>query len=188
MNTALAKAQGLKSLGCFLRPGLTVQMKHPIQRADYDSNTDRICILPAGAPASQAVRVAPQQSRCLVLMPGTSSTSRNMVIETLSLARSHGGMQGVDGYESLETKTGVASTENGEFGGACAELGMILSRRTPVLGEGECPAIRKRARADASISLHLRYQPGYDHSYYFVSTFMEEHLRWHADRCDHEIA
>lgn len=26
----------------------------------------------------------------------------------------------------------------------------------------------------------VRYQPGYDHSYYFVSTFMEAHLRFHA--------
>ncbi len=35
-----------------------------------------------------------------------------------------------------------------------------------------------RARIDATI----RMQPGYDHSYYFISTFMAEHLRWHADR------
>ncbi|MFK7878675.1 S-formylglutathione hydrolase [Roseobacter sp.] len=27
----------------------------------------------------------------------------------------------------------------------------------------------------------LRLQPGYDHSYFFVSTFMEEHLAFHAD-------
>lgn len=26
----------------------------------------------------------------------------------------------------------------------------------------------------------VRYQQGYDHSYYFVSTFMEEHVRFHA--------
>ncbi len=26
----------------------------------------------------------------------------------------------------------------------------------------------------------IRMQPGYDHSYYFISTFMAEHLRWHA--------
>ncbi len=26
----------------------------------------------------------------------------------------------------------------------------------------------------------VRYQQGYDHSYYFVSTFIEEHLRFHA--------
>jgi S-formylglutathione hydrolase len=23
---------------------------------------------------------------------------------------------------------------------------------------------------------------GYDHSYYFISTFMADHLRWHAER------
>ncbi|MEM7468658.1 MAG: S-formylglutathione hydrolase [Pseudomonadota bacterium] len=29
--------------------------------------------------------------------------------------------------------------------------------------------------------LTLRMQPGYDHSYYFISTFMEEHMAYHAD-------
>lgn len=28
----------------------------------------------------------------------------------------------------------------------------------------------------------IRMQPGYDHSYYFISTFMVEHLEWHAAR------
>jgi len=28
----------------------------------------------------------------------------------------------------------------------------------------------------------IRMQPGYDHSYYFISTFMAEHLAWHAER------
>ena len=28
----------------------------------------------------------------------------------------------------------------------------------------------------------IRMQEGYDHSYYFISSFMEEHLRWHAER------
>ena len=27
-----------------------------------------------------------------------------------------------------------------------------------------------------------RMQPGYDHSYFFVATFMEEHVAWHAER------
>jgi S-formylglutathione hydrolase len=27
----------------------------------------------------------------------------------------------------------------------------------------------------------LRLQPGYDHSYFFVSTFMEEHVDFHAE-------
>lgn len=28
----------------------------------------------------------------------------------------------------------------------------------------------------------IRMQPGYDHSYYFISTFMAEHIAWHAAR------
>jgi S-formylglutathione hydrolase len=28
----------------------------------------------------------------------------------------------------------------------------------------------------------VRMQSGYDHSYYFIATFMAEHLRWHAER------
>jgi S-formylglutathione hydrolase len=28
----------------------------------------------------------------------------------------------------------------------------------------------------------IRMQGGYDHSYYFISTFMADHLRWHAER------
>ena len=28
----------------------------------------------------------------------------------------------------------------------------------------------------------IRMQPGYDHSYYFISTFMAEHIAWHARR------
>ncbi len=28
----------------------------------------------------------------------------------------------------------------------------------------------------------IRMQPGYDHSYYFISTFMADHLQWHAER------
>jgi S-formylglutathione hydrolase len=28
----------------------------------------------------------------------------------------------------------------------------------------------------------IRLQPGYDHSYYLISTFMEEILKWHAER------
>ncbi len=30
------------------------------------------------------------------------------------------------------------------------------------------------------IECQLRLQPGYDHSYYFIASFVEDHLRWHA--------
>jgi S-formylglutathione hydrolase len=44
------------------------------------------------------------------------------------------------------------------------------------------PHLLKAACRDAGIPLTLRMQAGYDHSYYFISTFMEDHLRWHAER------
>jgi S-formylglutathione hydrolase len=50
------------------------------------------------------------------------------------------------------------------------------------LNEQLRPELLQRACAHAEIPLNLRRQAGYDHSYYFVSTFMEDHLRWHAAR------
>jgi S-formylglutathione hydrolase len=44
------------------------------------------------------------------------------------------------------------------------------------------PELLARACADVGIDLTLRMQQGYDHSYYFISTFMADHLRWHAER------
>ena len=52
----------------------------------------------------------------------------------------------------------------------------------PFLAEQLRPELLERACAKAGIPLTLRRQPGYDHSYYFVSTFMADHLRWHAAR------
>lgn len=34
----------------------------------------------------------------------------------------------------------------------------------------------------AGIPATIRMQPGYDHSYYFISSFMAEHVKWHAER------
>jgi S-formylglutathione hydrolase len=44
------------------------------------------------------------------------------------------------------------------------------------------PELLERACADGGIALTLRRQPGYDHSYYFISSFMADHLRWHSER------
>ena len=44
------------------------------------------------------------------------------------------------------------------------------------------PDLLAAACDKAGIDLTLRLQPGYDHSYYFIATFMTDHLRWHAER------
>jgi len=50
------------------------------------------------------------------------------------------------------------------------------------LAEQLKPQLLADACAKAGIALELRMQPGYDHSYYFISTFLADHLRWHAER------
>jgi S-formylglutathione hydrolase len=44
------------------------------------------------------------------------------------------------------------------------------------------PQLLEAACKKAAIPLTLRMQPGYDHSYYFIATFIADHLRWHAER------
>jgi S-formylglutathione hydrolase len=44
------------------------------------------------------------------------------------------------------------------------------------------PELLEAACAAAGIPLTLRRQPGYDHSYYFIASFIEDHLRWHHAR------
>jgi len=44
------------------------------------------------------------------------------------------------------------------------------------------PEALQHAAQQSGQPLTVRMQPGYDHSYYFVSTFLPEHVRWHAQR------
>jgi S-formylglutathione hydrolase len=44
------------------------------------------------------------------------------------------------------------------------------------------PQLLEEACANAGQPLTLRRQEGYDHSYFFIATFIEGHLRWHAER------
>lgn len=50
----------------------------------------------------------------------------------------------------------------------------------PFLDEQLRPQIFAKACSEAGQALTLRLQSGYDHSYYFIATFIEDHLRWHA--------
>ena len=46
--------------------------------------------------------------------------------------------------------------------------------------------LKPEALAEAMVARRqngaMRMQKGYDHSYFFISTFMDDHLRWHAAR------
>jgi S-formylglutathione hydrolase len=50
------------------------------------------------------------------------------------------------------------------------------------LQDGLKPWLLEQACSSAGIKLILHMREGYDHSYYFISTFMAEHIAWHAAR------
>jgi S-formylglutathione hydrolase len=69
-----------------------------------------------------------------------------------------------------------------ESGASVDEILVDVGNADPFIEKELRPELLERACADAGISLNLRIQPGYDHSYYFISTFMADHLAWHAER------
>jgi len=102
-------------------------------------------------------------------------------LETLSEHRCFGGVQGV--YPQAQR--------------VAVELGlMLVAPDTSPRGAG-CPgeddddkfletqlnpALFGTACRESGQELTLRTQPGYDHGYFFIATFVEDHLRHHAVR------
>jgi len=69
-----------------------------------------------------------------------------------------------------------------EDGARVAELLVDVGEADPFLEKELRPELLEKACADTGIPLTLRRQAGYDHSYYFISTFMADHVAWHAAR------
>jgi len=69
-----------------------------------------------------------------------------------------------------------------EDGARLPEILVDVGDADPFLAEQLRPELLEQACAKAQIPLTLRRQSGYDHSYYFVSSFMADHLKWHAAR------
>src|SRR5882757_993429 len=94
------------------------------------------------------------------------------------------GQKALSGYlgddkQAWRSHDAVALIEGGaRFSGLLVDVGDA----DPFLTEQLRPQLLQAACEKAKIPLTLRNQPGYDHSYYFISTFMEDHLRWHAAR------
>jgi S-formylglutathione hydrolase len=81
-----------------------------------------------------------------------------------------------DAWRSHDT---VALIEDGaKFSGFLVDVGEADN----FLKEQLKPELLEAACTKAGIPLTLRRQAGYDHSYYFISTFMGDHLHWHAEK------
>jgi S-formylglutathione hydrolase len=69
-----------------------------------------------------------------------------------------------------------------EDGARVPELLVDIGDADPFLEQELRPELLEGACLEAGLSLTLRRQPGYDHSYYFISTFLADHVAWHAQR------
>jgi S-formylglutathione hydrolase len=69
-----------------------------------------------------------------------------------------------------------------EDGARVPELLVDIGEADQFLAEQLRPELLEGACAKAGIPLTLRRQPRYDHSYYFVSSFLSDHVAWHAER------
>ena len=69
-----------------------------------------------------------------------------------------------------------------EDGARARDLLVDVGTADPFLEKELKPELLKAACAKAGVDLTLRMQEGYDHSYFFISTFMAAHLTWHAAR------
>lgn len=94
------------------------------------------------------------------------------------------GQKALSGYlgpdrASWRSHDAVALLEDGARTGA---LLIDQGESDPFLHEQLRPELLEDACQKAKQPLTLHRRAGYDHSYFFVSTFMETHLRWHAQR------
>jgi S-formylglutathione hydrolase len=69
-----------------------------------------------------------------------------------------------------------------EDGWRVPEILVDQGEADPYLEKELKPELLEAACAAAGQPLTLRRQSGYDHSYYFISSFIEDHLRWHCER------
>lgn len=67
-----------------------------------------------------------------------------------------------------------------EDGARTAQILVDQGTEDQFLAEQLKPETLEAACKAAGIKLTLRMQSGYDHSYYFISSFMAEHIAWHA--------
>jgi len=69
-----------------------------------------------------------------------------------------------------------------EDGARLPDLLVDQGRADNFLDEQLKTHLLEQAVRDAGMQATIRLHDGYDHSYYFISTFMADHIAWHAER------
>ncbi len=67
-------------------------------------------------------------------------------------------------------------------GKTVADILVDIGEADPFFERELKPELLEEACKSAGVPLTLRRHAGYDHSYFFISTFMADHIAWHAKR------
>jgi len=65
-----------------------------------------------------------------------------------------------------------------------AEIFIDQGDADPYLQEELRPDLFAKAAAQSGQKLTLKMREGYDHSFFFIATFLEQHMRWHLERLE----
>ncbi len=79
-------------------------------------------------------------------------------------------------YDACEVARSVADP------GAFRKILVDQGTADPYLAEQLRPGLLQAACEHSGLPLQLRFHEGYDHGYYFIATFIEEHLHFHLDQ------
>jgi len=92
------------------------------------------------------------------------------------------GVKAFTGYLGADRSSWAAhdATALIESGARCPPLLIDQGEADPFLTEQLLPRRFEAACRDAGQPLTLRRHPGYDHGYFFIASFVEDHLRHHA--------
>lgn len=88
-----------------------------------------------------------------------------------------GGMEAGKAYDAAELLGGLNSGANVDVLVDCG-LADNFYKQSQLQPETLQEAAKKAGIDASRVQVHLR--EGYDHSYYFISTFAGDHVRWHA--------
>ena len=157
--------------------GLTCTHANVMEKGEYrQAAADHgvIIVCPDTSPRSDGVPDVPDDWKL-----GVSAFAP--IVHPMAADWSRGAFQAYLGPEEAAWRAydAVALIEDG-----CRLPELLVDQGTAdsFLEQGLRPWLLAEACGKAGMALTLRMQEGYDHSYFFISSFMAAHVAWHASR------
>ena len=129
-----------------------------------------------GIPGKAAVTLTPAATRQIARLMEKQSS------QGLRIGVKKGGCAGMEYTMDYVTSVNPLDEVVEQDGARVPEILVDVGTADPFFEQELRPELLEQACADAGIALTLNRRDGYDHSYFFISTFMADHVSWHGER------